>query len=57
MNKQGIVPVLIEQMRYSLVIEGLAPVLGIRSQCLREMDGHLFKEPKDEPKLLAVLRE
>lgn len=48
---------LIEQMRYSLGIEGLIPVLGILGQCLREMAGHLFKESKDEPKPLAVLRE
>lgn len=57
MNKQGIVLLLIEQTRYSLATEGLVPVLGILVQGLREMAGHLFKESKDEPKLLAALRE
>lgn len=57
MNRQGIVLVFIEQMGYSLVIEGLISVLEILIQCLREMAGHLFKEPEDEPKPLAVLRE
>jgi hypothetical protein len=46
-----------EQMRYSLVIDGLIPVLGILVQCLGEMAGCLFKEFKDEPTLLAVLGE
>lgn len=48
---------LMEQMRYSLVTEELIPVLGILAQCLAEMAGYLFKEFKEEPKLLAVLGE